>query len=90
MICGKKGKTLKCEKLVYHEYKKLYDIVASLIHWNLCEKHGTEKKENWHEQAPKGMTENHDIKIFRKYNIKCDNVKEEQMLYWLIKVKGAT
>lgn len=57
-----------------HKYKKLYDMVASL---NM----GQKKEENWHEQVPDGMTENNATKIFRKYNIKYDNVKEDQMLY---------
>ena len=49
----RKGKTLKCEKLVYHKYKKLYDTVASLIHWNLCEKHGIEKRRKLAQASPR-------------------------------------
>ena len=76
-MCGGKGETVKhiiceCKKLAQREYKRRHDPVAKLVHYNLCEKHNLERKENLYEHCPEGVVEDDDVKLIWDVNIQCD------------------
>ena len=50
-MCGSHDETVQhtlcsCPKLAQTEYKKRYDVVGRVIHWEVCKEYGVEKWEN--------------------------------------------
>ena len=57
-MCGGKAETVwhimsGCGKLAQTEFKKRHDVVARIVHWNMCGKFGPQKAYKWygHEAA---------------------------------------
>ena len=49
-MCDERGETpqhkiCECKKLAQRDYKRRYDTVVKLVHWNLCENYNLERKE---------------------------------------------
>ena len=51
----------KCSKLA--QYKKPYDNVATMVHWELCSKYDCEPANLWYEHRRERVMENQDTKI---------------------------
>ena len=82
-MCGKTGETVshivsECSKLAQREYKRRHDIVATMVHWKLCEKFNLEKSEKWYLHNPQTVSENVNHSLIWDMNIQCDNVIVER------------
>ena len=82
-MCGETGETVshivsECSKLAQREYKRRHDIVATMVHWKLCEKFNLEKSEKWFPHKPQTVSENVKHKLIWDMNIQRDNVIVER------------
>ena len=67
-MCRNKGETVghvvsECSKLAQTEYKGRHNNVAWSIHWQLCDKCGWVRANNWYEQKPERVMESKNVKI---------------------------
>ena len=67
-MCHEKGESVthvisECSKLAQKEYKKRYDNVARMIHWELCGVHGLDRADKWHEHQPQSVSETDKTKV---------------------------
>ena len=59
-MCRQNNETIShivsgCPKLAQMEYKKRYDNVARVVHWDLSEKYRFERSDRWHDHVPDGV-----------------------------------
>ena len=82
-MCEGTGETVshivsECSKLAHRENKRRHDIVATMIHWKLCEKFNPEKSEKWFPHNPQTVSEDVKHKLIWDINIQPDNVIVER------------
>ena len=55
-----------------HRYKKRYDVVGRVIHWEVCKEYGVECSNKWYEHSPKSVEENEEVKLLWDFTIQTD------------------
>ena len=84
-----------CSKITLTDYKERHNKVASMLHWNLCQKYHLPASEKWWEHNVEKMLQNEEVKILWDFKIQTDKhlahkisdltvVKKKQA--WLIDV----
>ena len=68
----------ECEMLAEQNYKKSHSNVCKYIQWRLCEKHGFEVVQQWHEHEPDVVIENVRYRFLWDFTIQCDTKIEAQ------------
>ena len=67
-----------CSKLAQKEYKRRYDNLGKIVHWNLARKYKFEAGDKWYVHDPESVLENEDYKILWDFSIQTDHVIEAQ------------
>ena len=78
-MCGDKYESIirliaECEKLVQKDYKRRHDIIARIVHLELCQKFGLVSQVKWYNHKPASVVENDRVKILWDFNIQTDYV----------------
>ena len=81
-MCGSHDETVQhilcsCPKLSQTEYKKRYDVVGRIIHWEVCKEYGVECSNKWYEHSPKSVEENEEVKLLWDFTARHCNSERE-------------
>ena len=61
-----------CSKLAQVEYKKRYETLGQVVHWELCGKYSIDYSDKWYEHVPRKVEENEEVKILWDFDIQTD------------------
>ncbi|KAJ7335269.1 hypothetical protein JRQ81_013210 [Phrynocephalus forsythii] len=53
-----------CKKIAQTDYKQHHNVVAQIVHWNLCQNYHLPVAKNWWDHKPEKVTENEHAKLF--------------------------
>ena len=65
-----------CGQLPKKEYKQRHKSVERYVHWQFCEKVGSNRKRLWYKHEPESVVENENLKILWYLTIQCDYMIE--------------
>ena len=81
-LCGQRDETVahivsECQTLAQKQYKKWrHDVVAKVLHWELCAKYGLPHSDRWYEHSPEPSVQNDRAKIIWDVLIQTDKKLE--------------
>ena len=67
-----------CSKLAQKEYKKRYDNLGKIVHWQLARKYDFEAGDKWYEHEPESVLENGGCKILWDFSTQTDHLTEDR------------
>ena len=77
-LCGEREETVahivsECKQLAQRQYKEWrHDVIAKVIHWEMCKVNDLPYAEKWYEHKPESVTENERVKILWDFKIQTD------------------
>ena len=82
-MCCEKGETVshiicECGKLAQKEYKRRYNNVVRIVHWEMCKMYDPPRAEQWYNHKPEGVTENESVKVLWDFSVNTDNEIEHR------------
>ena len=80
-MCNERGESVshlvsECSTLAQREYKRRHDIVARIIHWELCRLYELERADKLFEHQPNSVLETDRTKVLWDFNIQYDYIIE--------------
>ncbi|WP_411028253.1 hypothetical protein, partial [Salmonella sp. s60131] len=65
-----------CKKIAQTDYKQRHNVVAQMVHWNLCQNYHLPVAKNWWDHKPEKVIENEHAKLLWDFRIQTDRVLE--------------